>query len=437
MPDRQKQPKQDDVVLGGQAPPPIQGMVLGGIEGVKLRLSSPVIDVRVAALNDALNYADAGLDLIIQALQDESRQVQRCAYQLLRCREEPQVKQVLNSYKHWNLVERLQEYGKSATRFANRSVAEFDPETGITDPVGTAYALRCEYDDTEDITDKLSRLLQDPKVSELEALVFGVWSGEMYDDNSSRLVNALVAAKKQLANLKALFIGDIISEEWEISWINQSDISPILQAYPQLEILQVRGGNGLEFSPPVRHDNLQALIIETGGLSRSTVAQIYNLNLPKLEHLELWFGSEDYGGDCWVESLNPILFEQKFPNLTYLGLRNSQFTDEIAEAVVRSPLLQSISVLDLSMGTLSDSGAEVLLHCSAIHQLDLINLSENFLSEKMVQQFSQIGKLQQLVIVAHFSRQLAPNIKLHIIASGQKEEDDDSYIHSRYCSVAE
>ncbi len=54
-------------------------------------------------------------------------------------------------------------------------------------------------------------------------------------------------------------------QESEISWIGQGDISPILRAYSQLEILQIRGGDRLQFNAPVRHDNLQALIVETGG----------------------------------------------------------------------------------------------------------------------------------------------------------------------------
>lgn len=35
MPDNQNQLRVDDVVLGGQSPPPCEGVVLGGIEGVK------------------------------------------------------------------------------------------------------------------------------------------------------------------------------------------------------------------------------------------------------------------------------------------------------------------------------------------------------------------------------------------------------------------
>ncbi|AVH65280.1 STM4015 family protein [Nostoc sp. 'Peltigera membranacea cyanobiont' N6] len=420
MTDNQNQPRDYDAVLGGQSPPPVDGVVLGGIEGVKRCLSNPVITVRIAALSEALKYGDAGLDVLIQALQDKSRLVQRFAYQLLKQKTEPQVKQALQTYKPWNLEERFNDYqgykGNNVTQFANRQVLEFDANVGIVEPVNNAYALRFEYENHENLPSKLSRLLQEPNADKLEALVFGLWSEGSQTDSSS-IVQALVDAKQRLTNLKAVFIGDLTSEDSEISWIQQSDVSPILQAYPKLEILQIRGGDRLQFSPPIRHNHLKALIVETGGLSRDTVAQICNMNLPALEHLELWFGSEDYGGDCWVEDLNPIIFAEKFPNLVYLGLRNSQFTDEIVSVIIGSPILDYISVLDLSMGTLTDAGAEELLNSQAINNLDILNISENFLSQEMIEKFSDLD--------------------VRILANNQKQEDEDRYIDGRYCSVSE
>ena len=78
------QPRDYDAVLGGQAPPPVQGAVLGGIEGVKRRLASPTIEARIAAVSEALQYGDAGLELAIAALKDTTKQVRRSAYLLLR-----------------------------------------------------------------------------------------------------------------------------------------------------------------------------------------------------------------------------------------------------------------------------------------------------------------------------------------------------------------
>jgi hypothetical protein len=86
--------------MGGTNPPPIYGAVLGGIDGIKKRLASSVVEVQIAALSDALNYGYIGLDLALQALQDESMQVQLAAYSLLKDRQESRVKFQLESFDY-------------------------------------------------------------------------------------------------------------------------------------------------------------------------------------------------------------------------------------------------------------------------------------------------------------------------------------------------
>ena len=71
MNDEIRQPKEYDVVLGGNNPAPLDGLVLGGIAGVKGRLESNNIEIVKAALNDAIAYQEEGLDLVIQALYDQ------------------------------------------------------------------------------------------------------------------------------------------------------------------------------------------------------------------------------------------------------------------------------------------------------------------------------------------------------------------------------
>ena len=75
MTNNQNQPNQYDVVLGGNNAPPVTGAVLGGIEGVKNRLASSNIEAQIEALNDALNYGDVGLDLVVDALKNKSKKV--------------------------------------------------------------------------------------------------------------------------------------------------------------------------------------------------------------------------------------------------------------------------------------------------------------------------------------------------------------------------
>ena len=80
------QPKPYDAVRGGQLPPPVGGVVLGGLAGVKHRLSSSVSEHRIAALRETLNYGDAGLKIVIKICQSETGPVQRAACDLLRQR---------------------------------------------------------------------------------------------------------------------------------------------------------------------------------------------------------------------------------------------------------------------------------------------------------------------------------------------------------------
>lgn len=426
----ERKPTEYDAVLGGNNPPPVDGLVLGGIEGVKRRLESNEIKVRIAAVRDALNYSNEGLDLVIQALQDEFRQVQQCAYKLLRNKEEELVKEALANYQPWNLRERFQEYpgyqARHAEVFANRQVENFNIDTGIVDPVNIAYAFRySEWERNQTNIDiQFNRLLEDSQINKLEALVFGQG---IYN------LDFLVKNQHKLNNLKAIFWGDIHFRECEISWLYWKDnFSPILEAYPNLEVLQVRGTdtkyNGfgkrrsledIQNFNPIKHDNLQTLIIESGGINKVNIRQICNLELPALEHLELWLGTKSYGGNSSIDDLMPILSGESHPNLIYLGLRNSEYTTEISTALVDAPILNTILVLDLSMGTLTNKGAEVLLNCPEISKLKILNISENYLSNEIVNQFQQLD--------------------IEVIADRQKVEEDEYYDEKfyRYCSVAE
>jgi formylglycine-generating enzyme required for sulfatase activity len=90
-----QQPREYDAVLGGNSPSLEGAAVLGGIEGVKLRLQNPDAKVRIAALEQALNYGEQGLDLVIAGLKDESWDIQNAAYLILNSRAEPRIKQIL------------------------------------------------------------------------------------------------------------------------------------------------------------------------------------------------------------------------------------------------------------------------------------------------------------------------------------------------------
>jgi hypothetical protein len=430
MSSSQNNPQSVDAALGGSNPSPNQGAILGGVDGVRQKLSHADLNLRLEAVDLAWNYAvnggdnaEAGLRCLEEALDDRSKTVRRRARWLLRQSVGASGALPLPQ-PVWTLKDRLSAgIYTYTTEFAGYSVHEFELGQALFDPLPLAYALRCDYDH-DDMSDRLTALL-DLVGDRVEALVFGVWGdGEGVctgDCSADGLIDLIVQQRDRLPNLKALLIGDITPEETEISWLAQGDMSPILRAYPQLEFLQIRGGTGLKFeasAPEMMHENLKALIIETGGLSRDTVHQIYEWDLPALEHLELWFGSENYGGDCWDRDLPPLLEEMIYPNLIYLGLRNSQFANEMIDMLVRSPLVEKLQVLDLSMGTLTDEAAVGLLDCMAIRTLDTLNVSENYLSGGMIDQLRSGG--------------------IEVLADEQRVEDDyDDPAYRRYCVISE
>lgn len=274
------------------------------------------------------------------------------------------------------------------TEFAGRRVEDWEPGNPLGDPDGVAYRLSISWDESEEElrwTDKFAQFLDDPASGRVAAIVVGPWEEPNMGDEqtASRIVEALASARDRLPHLEALFFGEIISEESEISWIGQTDMSPLFNAYPRLAHFAVRGGNGLRLGA-LQHDALRALVVEAGGLPREVVREVVAAQLPALRHLELWLGIDDYGGDTTLDDLAPILAGDLFTALEYLGLRDSEIADEIALAVAAAPILDRLAVLDLSLGTLTDTGAAALLASPAVRRLRKLDLHHHFCSPDMV-----------------------------------------------------
>jgi len=300
--------------------------------------------------------------------------------------------------------------------FNGKPISDFDPEVGIHQPEAFAYRLRIDYDDYEKgkrVTHLLEAFYQDAQAARVEEIVIGTFG---YDDSPepiAEIVESLVSAAPRLPRLKMLFIGDITYEEYEISWIQQGDVSPVLEAYPQLEYFRVRGGNGLSLGK-LHHEQLKTLIVETGGLSTNVIEQVTAAHLPNLEHLELWLGTDNYGFDASILDLEPLLQSNHFPKLRYLGLKDSEIADELAIALQNAPLLAQLETLDLSLGTLGDKGAKALLANPEIKKLQFLDLHHHFISEELVAQLQQLG--------------------IRVDLGEQMEEEEDGY---RYVAVSE
>lgn len=369
-------PRKSDLVLGGQNPPPVDAAVLGGEDGRQKRLQHK----RLQKFWQNFEY--------------------------------------LNGRPHRHTI-----------NFADRQVVNFEPNLEILNPQEIAYAIRVSgrnYEN-ESIHNKLNALIDNEHVSQIEALVFGFCY--YADDHGLIPINFLANNVNKLTGLKSIFLGDIENGEMMISDICQGDISSILTGYCNLELLHIRGGSGrysrdrgrLHFTK-VKHDKLKALRIESGGLNHETLVNLNQLDLPALEYLELWLGREEYGGNSKIDDLIAIISGDKFPKLKYLGLRNCEYTNDIASELVKSSFTKKLTEVDLSMGTLENEEFIKLINCPTIDELDILNVSGNHID---------INQKYRYDVFPSFK------VECQIDISNQKlvEYYDDRF--HRYCTVGE
>ncbi|GAB2702120.1 STM4015 family protein [Kitasatospora kifunensis] len=254
-----------------------------------------------------------------------------------------------------------------------------------------AWRIGLDYESEITFEEAWQAFLDSVDTTQVRAVVIGNWWGDNYGPLTDALA-AIVASAGQLPALRALFIGDVVSEECELSWLQMTDVTPVLESFPQLEELVVRGasgGYGDDEPPlslrPLRHERLRALRFEAGGLPGSVVRAVTACEFPALERLELWLGVEEYGGDATVADLAPLLAGAGLPALRHLGLENSELQDEIAAAVAGAPVVARLERLSLAMGTLTDEGATALLEGQPLTHLSALDLHHHFLTDPMIE----------------------------------------------------
>ncbi|MDL4775103.1 STM4015 family protein [Actinomadura xylanilytica] len=265
--------------------------------------------------------------------------------------------------------------------FAGLPVGQFSEEITADVPLPPAgefaWRVSAEYDEAP-FEEVFANFLDAVDTAPMTALVVGFW-GAGHDDAPDP-VPLLAAAADRFPNLRAIFLGDIIVYESEISWIPPCDITPLFDAYPGLERLEVRGNVRLA---PVRSEVLKVLRLESGGLPGDVVQAVAASDLPNLEHMDLWLGDPNYGGDATVADLAPFLNGERFPALRHLGLEDSELQDEVAAAVASAPVVARLESLSLAMGVLTDAGAEALLSGQPLTHLRRLDLHHHFLSDPM------------------------------------------------------
>jgi len=251
---------------------------------------------------------------------------------------------------------------------------------GSTIDPATAVKLLSGYDDELKVVHKLDKLAKLPNVSEMDTLVIGAWQEAHEELEITAILEKLIEYKSVFSGLKHLFIGDMGSEECELSWINQADYSNFYQHFQALETFGLRGGENLKLGK-INLPNLKNLIIETGGMDKKILQDVIASDLKNLEHLELWLGTDEYGCTIEVKDLKPIL-DGNYSNLKFLGLKNYYLQDELAKGFSGAAILKQIETLELSMGILKDEGAEALHANDDLLNLKHINCQFHYISEE-------------------------------------------------------
>lgn len=293
-------------------------------------------------------------------------------------------------------------FSEHITEFAGRPVVDFPADPALPTPGAAAapgsVAWRVDVNKVgayfdRDFPELLAAFLERVPGTGVEALVTGQWLEWGEDDCT--VVDDLVAVADRLPALRALFFNDLVDEQSQPSWIYVPPLDPLLEAFPNLAELWVRGtpegiisGNGIgaHIKPliaPMKHAGLRTLVFQSGGLPASTIRALAECEFPELTHLEIYLGDPNYGGDATIDDLAPLLDAGRFPRLRHLGLRDSVIQDEIAAAVAQAPVVAQLESLDLSLGTLGDEGAAALLAGQPLDHLRSLDLRHHFMSAGM------------------------------------------------------
>ncbi|WP_110953786.1 STM4015 family protein [Anaerosinus massiliensis] len=247
-----------------------------------------------------------------------------------------------------------------------------------------------DYDEEETLVEKLAAYIEEHGSYALPGLIIGNWT-ESYEQSPEDIIAYLVENKAKFPNLKKIFLGDMDSEECEISWIIHTDAGALVNEF-QLEELIIKGASGLRLKD-VSSDTLKKLTMISGGLSAEVLEDVVAAKIPNLEHLELYLGVDEYGFDGSIATLEPFMKRSNFPKIKYLGLKNSELADEICEKIFASDILPGLEVLDMSLGTLSDTGASIILEkMEQLRQLKTLDLTYNYVSDELLAKITAKAK---------------------------------------------
>jgi uncharacterized protein (TIGR02996 family) len=248
---------------------------------------------------------------------------------------------------------------------------------------GFIYRVRLSHDEYSDsefdgkTVDILAQVLRHPSARFVVEFSFQS-NGDPSDDNLQDLINLL--GKKAPPTTRKITFGDNVDQ---ISWHHTGSLAKLWPGVPNLKVLEIETGEfevGKMVAPA-----LERAVFITGGLSKSCGKGLATAEMPEIRHLEIYYGTENYGGTCSIKEVRPLLERGDLAHLEYLGLKNSEFANELAREVGGAKVVKHLKTLDLSLGTMTDDGARALADAKAsLAHLECLDLRDNFLTKEGV-----------------------------------------------------
>jgi uncharacterized protein (TIGR02996 family) len=275
-------------------------------------------------------------------------------------------------------------------------------EYGLPDGVGT-------FDG--ELSKILEQVFTHPSGRYVVELSFNSNGEPIEDDDLQPLID--VIAKKAPTTIRKITFGDNVDQ---ISWHNTGNLGKMWKAVPNLKTFEIE--SGVFEVGKLEAPNLERAIFITGGLSKSSGKSIATASIPKIRHLEIYYGQDNYGGNCTIKEVKPLLDRTDLKHLEYLGLKNSEFSDEIAKAVGSAKIVKQLKTLDLSLGVMTDEGAAHLAAAKdQLKHLETLDLTRNFLTKKGIALVKDVCK--------------------KVITANQEQADEDGDEVYRYTDIGE
>jgi len=205
----------------------------------------------------------------------------------------------------------------------------------------------------------------------------------------SKAVQALIDHRHELQSLEGI---SLYLTSMYFPADREDFMARLLEAYPGLRVFAMNIGDwdrqfpSVDELPPLRHIGLETLLFSSIRGARGIVERLTNCVLPSLRKLEI----ELWGQDPRAIFLLRDLLGANFPQLRHLGFYKSEDQDYVAAAVVESPMLKQLEVLDLSWGWLTDDGAKALLASREIGGLKKLVLHQHFISPEFIQRLGEL-----------------------------------------------